>query len=91
MSYSQTAQEFLFEAKQLCLNRAEMARLTQDDFIINDYIALAHHFSHGIELLDRLGTAIGGLETFEALWKPYLELALELLGKQLDSMQVESL
>jgi hypothetical protein len=90
VEYSQTVQEFLTEAKEFCLNRADMAQFTDDDFIINDYKALAHHFDHGIKITNTLGTVMGALEEGAALWEPYVELALSILGRELNSISVES-
>jgi hypothetical protein len=87
-----SAMELMQKAVDVCMNRAEMAGLLPDeDFMVNDYIAVAHMLTHGIEVLEILERHRNAAEATETVWMPYVELACRILRIDMEGFYVKDL
>lgn len=87
-----SAMELMQKAMDVCMNRAEMARLLPDeDFMVNDYVAVAHMLSHGIGVLEILERHRNAAEVTQSVWMPYVELACRILRVDMDGFYVKEL
>jgi hypothetical protein len=87
---SETADNLLAEARDKCDDLASMCNDMEDFYIKIVYQALAHHFEHGIDILEIYSRFPGGLEVSRPIWGPYVELAAKLLDRgEIVGFQVE--